>query len=60
MYNIMKAFEGNHIFGEETLLKDDEWPLYSTKKCLKNLSSKIRFIYFLDYTNPVSIINFVG
>ena len=31
MYNIMKAFEGNHIFGGETLLKDDEWPRYSTK-----------------------------
>ena len=31
MYNIMKAFEGNHIFGGETLLKDDEWPLYITK-----------------------------
>ena len=32
MYNIIKAFECNHIFGGETLLKDDEWPLYTTKK----------------------------
>ena len=48
MYNIMKAFECNHILGGETLLKDDEWPPYSTKKCLKNLSSKIHFIYFLE------------